>query len=62
MIHRHGGTDVVSVPRETYMRLLRESALLMGLKACGVAQWEGYVVALRLAAPAYGCTDTGDSE
>lgn len=62
MSHRHGGTDVVSVPRETYMRLLRESALLMGLKACGVAQREGYGDAQRLAAPAYGCTDMEDYE
>ena len=57
---RLGGTDVVSVPRETYLRLLRESALLMGLKACGVAQWEGYGDAMRLAEPAYGCTEPED--
>lgn len=57
-----GGTDVVSVPRETYLRLLRESALLMGLKACGVADWEGYGDAMRLAKPAYGCTEMEDYE
>lgn len=48
-----GGADIVSVPRETYMRLMRESALLMGLKACGVDNWEGYGDAMRLAGPAY---------
>jgi hypothetical protein len=54
------GPDVVSVPRETYERLLRESALLMGLKACGVAQWEGYRDGFRLATPAYGCAEPDD--
>lgn len=34
----------------------------MGLMACGVNQWEGYGDAMRLAKPAYGCTDIEDYE
>lgn len=39
----------VQVSQETYDRLVRESNLLMALKACGVAEWEGYRDAQRLA-------------
>lgn len=54
------GADVVSVPRESYLRLLRADAMMNALRACGVAKWEGYGDAERLAKPAFGCTEPDD--
>lgn len=52
-----GGSDLVSVPRESYLRMCRDSNELMSLRACGVHNWEGHGDAMRLSQGPSGGTE-----
>jgi hypothetical protein len=46
-----GATDTVTIPREEYDRLVRDSELLEALKFAGVDNWDGYSDAVSMLEP-----------